>query len=242
MVTGAGAGIGSVFAAALCADGVEVVVADVDLNAAARVCDVLRAGGGFSTAIWVDVADDESVAEMADVVVARHGGIDILVNNAGRHLHTFAQPCSAIDIALWRDLFSVNLTGTLLMTRACLAGLRARPRSSVVNISSAGGVTTPTSAYGVSKSAVIALTVALAAELGPEGIRVNAIAPGMVDSPAAMAELDADFQARIVAQQRLKRPGRMDDLVGALRYLTSDAASFVTGQTLVVDGGMRMRV
>ena len=237
IVTGAGAGIGRRFARALASEGAAVVVADVDADAGDDAVVEIASAGGSAIATRTDIRDTHSVVEMANGAIASFGGIDILVNNAGRHLHAYARPCSEIDLDLWDDLIAVNLTGTLKTTRACLPAMRARGGGSIVNISSAGGIV-PTTAYGVSKRAVLALTVSLANELGGDGVRVNAIAPGMVDSPAAMAELDDFFQERIIARQQIKRLGRMDDLVGALIYLCSEASSFVTGQTLVVDGGM----
>jgi 3-oxoacyl-[acyl-carrier protein] reductase len=240
VVTGGGAGIGRRFAAALVESGARVAIADVDEAAARDAADHLRSGGAKAIAVAADVRRSDDVAGMVAAATSEFGGVDILVNNAGLHLHTYAQPCSSIALELWDDLFAVNVTGALHCVRACLPTMRARGGGAIVNVSSAGGIV-PTTAYGVSKRAVLALTVSLAHELAADGIRVNAIAPGMVDSPAAMAELDEQFQARIVDRQLLKRPGRMDDLVGALLYLCSDASSFVTGQTIVVDGGMVVR-
>lgn len=221
--------------------GANVVIADIDGQAAAEAARVLQLRGGAAVASVTDVRSAEQLEVMAQLAVERFGGIDVVVNNAGRHLGQYNVPCTQLDPAKWDDLLAVNLTAPLACVRACLPAMRARGGGAVVNISSAAAYR-PTRAYGVSKLALIALTVALADELAPDNIRVNALAPGLVDSPAARAQWPPERQEQILAQQRIKRPGLMADLVPAFLYLCSDDSSFLTGQTLSVDGGMTTRI
>jgi 3-oxoacyl-[acyl-carrier protein] reductase len=241
VITGAGRGIGLTLATAAAAEGASVVVADVDPEAAADAVRHLEAGGATPVASVTDVRSEEQLMAMASLAVERYGGIDIVVNNAGRHLGEYNVPCTQLDPAKWDELLAVNLTAPLACVRACLPGMRARGGGAVVNIASAAAYR-PTRAYGVSKLALVALTVALADELAADNIRVNAIAPGLVDTPAAKAQWPPDRQEQILAQQRLKRPGLMADLVPAFLYLCTDDSSFLTGQTLSVAGGMATRI
>jgi NAD(P)-dependent dehydrogenase (short-subunit alcohol dehydrogenase family) len=241
VITGGAAGIGLTLARAAAAEGASVVLADVDAAAAADAAQGLTAGGAIAVASVTDVRSEEQLVAMAGLAVDRFGGIDVVVNNAARHLGEYNVPCTQLDPAKWDELLAVNLTAPLACVRACLPGMRARRGGAVVNIASAAAYR-PTRAYGVSKLALIALTVALADELAADNIRVNAIAPGLVDTPAAKAQWPPERQAEILTQQRLKRPGLMADLVPAFLYLCTDDSSFLTGQTLSVDGGMATRI
>jgi NAD(P)-dependent dehydrogenase (short-subunit alcohol dehydrogenase family) len=222
-------------------EGANIVIADLDPLAAAEATAAVEARGGAAVASVTDVRSVEQLEAMAQLAVERFGGIDIVVNNAGRHLGEYNVPCTQLEPAKWDDLLAVNVTAPLACVRACLPSMRARGGGAVVNISSAAAYR-PTRAYGVSKLALIALTVALADELAADNIRVNALAPGLVNTPAAMAQWPPDRQQQVLAQQRVKRPGLMADLVPAFLYLCSDDSSFLTGQTLSVDGGMTTRI
>jgi 3-oxoacyl-[acyl-carrier protein] reductase len=241
LITGGARGIGFAIATAFAERGAAVTLLDADKGAVDEATAAIREGGGTALAVHGDVRDrqvvEASVARAGDA----HGGIDILVNNAGRHLHEWAIPCTSMEPEQWKEILDVNVTAALVLTKACLPQMKQRGGGVVLNVSSAAAWS-PTNAYGVTKMALLALTVALATELGPLGIRVNAIAPGMVDSPAAVTGLPEDFKDSIVARQIIPRPGRMTDLVDAAVYLCSDAASFMTAQTLTVDGGLTRRV
>ena len=241
VITGAGAGIGKVYAHALAKEGAAIVIADIDdavgQQAAAEIEDV----GGKAIAVTTDVAAEDQVARMVAQATDAFGGVDILVNNAGLHLMEYAAPCTQLGIEKWRRLLDVNMTGALICAAACHPGMKARGGGIIIN-QSAMAASRPTGAYAVSKLGLNALTMALAAEFAPDNIRVNGIAPGLVDSESAMATLPEEVKKQVVGSQMIKRPGKMTDLASMLLFLCSDESSFITGQTMVVDGGVTYRV
>jgi 3-oxoacyl-[acyl-carrier protein] reductase len=240
VITGGGAGIGRTYGHRFAAEGAAIVVGDLDADAGARVVKELEATGARAVSVEMDVTDDDSAARMASVAADELGGIDVLVNNAGIHLHHAQLPYTREAIPKWRQVLDVNVVGALICSIACRSAMAARGSGAIVNHSSmaayAGG-----GAYGVSKLALNALTVSLAGELAADGIRVNGIAPGLVDSEAAVEWMNdparAGIEAALVGGQLVKRLGRMDDLADMALFLCSDQASFVTGQTVLVDGG-----
>ena len=240
VITGGGAGIGRTFAHRFAAEGASIVVADFDPAAGARVVSELAADGRDALAVTLDVRDSEGAAAMAAAVVDRFGGIDILVNNAGVHLDHAQLPVALDAIPQWRNVFDVNVIGALICVAACRDAMASRGGGSVLNMSSMAAYS-GSGAYGASKLALNSLTVSLAAELGPQGIRVNGIAPGLVDSEAAVEWWNSPgrqgIQEGLIAGQIIKRQGRMDDLADMALFLCSKEASFVTGQTILVDGG-----
>jgi 3-oxoacyl-[acyl-carrier protein] reductase len=177
---------------------------------------------------------------MVDASTDAFGGVDILVNNAGVHLEHAQLPYTRDALPQWRNVLDVNIMGALTCTVACRDSMKARGGGVVINQSSmaayGGG-----GAYSVSKLGLNALTVGLAMELAADGIRVNGIAPGLVDSEAAVEWMNHPerhgIQDAIVGGQAIKRPGTMEDLANMALFLCSDEASFVTGQTVLVDGG-----
>ncbi|WP_375501596.1 SDR family NAD(P)-dependent oxidoreductase [uncultured Jatrophihabitans sp.] len=235
LVTGAGGagvgGLGVVFATALAAAGASVVVSDIDGDAAQAVAGALSAKGGKAIGCQVDVTKDADVHALVDLAQSTYGGVDILVNNAGLARGRWSL---GIDLSTeeWQQIFSVNVVGAVVCARACRPAMVARGRGVIVNITSMGAYR-ESGAYSVSKAALASLNNLLAAELGPDNIRVNAIAPGMMT-----AKLAPEQVARVVSEQKLQRQGSPRDLVGALLYLCSDSSSFVTGTTIRVDGGM----
>ena len=242
VVTGGGAGIGRNYAHRFVAEGAAVVIADRDEAAAQRVVAEL-APEGRVLAVTVDVSDVDAVATMANRAVEELGGIDILINNAGIHLDHAQLPFTLDAVPKWRAVLEVNVLGALICSAACRPAMAARGGGAVVNMSSMaayGG----TGAYGVSKLALNSLTVSLAADFAVDGIRVNGIAPGLVDSEAAVEWWSDPARAGmegidqlLIGQQMIKRQGTMHDLADMCLFLCSDAASFVTGQTILVDGG-----
>jgi NAD(P)-dependent dehydrogenase (short-subunit alcohol dehydrogenase family) len=233
IVTGGGRGLGRAFCAAFAEAGAQVAAADIDAAAAAETADLV---GGFG--LRVDVSDSASVRAMVAAAVERFGGVDVLVNNAALYAGLHRAPFHELDEAEWDRTMSVNLKGPWLCASACLPAMRERGGGAIVNVASATVFSgSPEWAhYVASKGGVIALTRVMAREAGEFGIRVNALAPGftLTDASREMIE-DADTYG--VARGAIKRSAQPDDIVGAALFLASDASEFITGQTLIVDGG-----
>ncbi len=241
VITGGGRGFGKAFGTALAARGAHVVLADIDAGAAEAAAAEIAAVGGSASAAACDVADEAGVAAMIDEIAATRGGIDILVNNAGLHSAAYNKPSADIGIAGLRRLFDVNVMGVYICSLAAAPAMSGRPGAAIVNISSSAAYANR-AAYGVSKLAVRGVTVQLAREFAADGIRVNAIAPGLIFTDTIRAELSRDVVTQVMGQQILPREGEEQDIVDALLFLVSPAASFVTGETLRVTGGFALSV
>ncbi|MFL6087556.1 MAG: SDR family NAD(P)-dependent oxidoreductase [Mycobacterium sp.] len=237
MITGGAIGFGRAFARALVAEGASVVIADIDADMAERTAASLVSNGGQAIAVECDVADTERVDAAIDAAIERFGGIDIVINNAGLHLMKYNQPFGMLSRNEIRSLFDVNVMGVINVTLACRDSMRERGGGVVLNISSMAGYMSATP-YAVSKLTVRGLTVAFATELAPDRIRVNAIAPGLMNTENALADLPTPLIDEFVQRlQLVHRLGKMDDVVSAMLFLCSDEASFITGETLKVSGG-----
>jgi 3-oxoacyl-[acyl-carrier protein] reductase len=240
VITGGGAGIERTYGLRFAAEGATVVVADLDAEVGERMANELEADGHQALSFPMDVRDIDAARAMAQSAVDRFGGIDILINNAGIHLDHAQLPYTLDAVPRWRDVFDVNVIGALICSAACRDAMAARGGGAIVNMSSmaayGGG-----GAYSASKLALNSLSVGLAAELGPQNIRVNGIAPGLVNSEAAIEWWSSPdrlgIQETLINGQMIKRQGLMDDLASMALFLCSDEASFVTGQTILVDGG-----
>jgi NAD(P)-dependent dehydrogenase (short-subunit alcohol dehydrogenase family) len=236
VVTGASSGLGARFAHVLHAAGASVVVA-------ARRADRLEALvgdlGDKALAVACDVANDDDCTNLVARAIDRFGAVDILVNNAGVGV---PQPAESEPLDAFRQTVAVNLTGTFVLCQAAAQGMLERGSGVIVNVASMLGVVAagqiPFPSYTASKGAVVNLTRELAAEWARRGVRVNALAPGWFESEMT-AEMFADERSmRWVGRNTpMGRPGAPDELDGALLFLASDASAYVTGQTLVVDGG-----
>ncbi len=237
IVTGAGGGLGRSFALALAAAGARVVVADCKLDGAAGTVEQIIAQGGEAIEMELDVAEEASVERMAGSVAQRWGRIDVLVNNAGIYGGITRKPFFEITSSEWDELMAVNLKGPWLCARAVFPFMRERG-GSIINITSATFYSgSPLWAhYVASKGGVIGLTRALAREAGDYGIRVNAIAPGFTLTEASLQLIEEAAQYG-VNRGAIKRAQQADDLIGALLFFAAPDSDFVTGQTLVVDGG-----
>ena len=240
-ITGGGRGIGEVFAKALVAEGAAVVLAELDLTAAEKVAAEIVEAGGQALAVPCDVSDETTVEAAVARAVERFDGIDILINNAGLHNFTYGQPITKLPLDKWRKMLDVNVVGIVICSAACRPSMQARGGGVIINMSSIASMPAAT-AYGVSKLAVRGLTVGLAQEFAPDGIRVYALAPGLMNTESVKAELPEIYWDLIVNKQQLiKRQGTPADLVGAMLFFCSDAASFITGETLAVGGGHPLR-
>lgn len=241
IITGAGAGIGKVYAQTLAREGAAVVIADLDERAGKSTAGEIVQAGGKAVHTVTDVASEEEIEKMVRAAVEVFGGVDYLVNNAARHLTAYAVPPTQLPRDKWREMLEINVTAPMICAAHCRPYMKARGGGAIVNQSSQAAYKAAGS-YGVSKMALNALTVALATEFAPDNIRVNGIAPGMVDSPAAVADLSLEHQQRVIDGQLIKRRGRMTDPAAALVFLLSDDSSFITGQTILVDGGTIRRM
>jgi 3-oxoacyl-[acyl-carrier protein] reductase len=237
VITGGAVGFGRAFARALVAEGASVALADIDSDAAEQTAAELISSGGQAIALTCDVADADQVDAAVTTAIDRFGGIDIVINNAGLHLTKYNRPFSELSRDEVRALFDVNVIGVINVTLACRDSMRKRGGGVVLNISSMAGYMSATP-YAVSKLTVRGLTVAFATELAADRIRVNALAPGLMNTESALADLPRPLIDEFVNQRQLvNRLGTMGDVVSAMLFLCSAEASFITGETLKVSGG-----
>lgn len=243
IVTGAGANIGEACAKMLAAQGAKVVVADINSDGAARVAREIVTAGGDAIAHSVDLGKEASIVAMVAAAVAHYGRIDVLHNNAantgaGQMVRDGALTDMEQDV--WDAAFAINARGTMLVTKHVAPHMIAAGGGSIINTSSGvsilGDVLNP--AYSASKAAVNALTRNTAAQFGRANIRCNAVLPGLVLSPVARAQM-TDVQLRMIQRHvLLPRESVTNDIAGAVLWLASDLASFVTGQIISIDGGI----
>ncbi len=238
VITGGARGFGRAFGEALAARGARVVLADLDSDEAALAAAAI---GPLAEALALNVAEEAAVTAAMQDIAARHGGIDILINNAGIHSAEGAQPIGVMGLARSRQMFEVNVWGVIQCTLAAAPYMAARAGAAIVNISSMASYPCTTT-YGVTKLAVRGITTAFAHELGPQGIRVNAIAPGLIMTDTIRAELPEPVIAAVSSQQIVKREGATSDIVEAMLYLVSPASGFMTGECLRVSGGVTLQV
>lgn len=238
VITGGARGFGRAFGEALAARGARVVLADLDSDEAALAAAAI---GPLAEALALDVAEEAAVTAAMQDIAARHGGIDILINNAGIHSAEGAQPIGVMGLARSRQMFEVNVWGVIQCTLAAAPYMAGRAGAAIVNISSMASYPCTTT-YGVTKLAVRGITTAFAHELGPQGIRVNAIAPGLIMTDTIRAELPEPVIAAVSSQQIVKREGATSDIVEAMLYLVSPASGFMTGECLRVSGGVTLQV
>lgn len=237
MVTGAAGGLGRQFAQAFASQGDRVVAADVNLTGAQETTDLIIASGGQAIAAAVDVTNRESTDSLAQVAAEfGDGRVDVLINNAAIYAGLNRTPLEEIDELEWDQVMAVNLKGPWQVVRALSPYLSGTGR--IVNLSSATVMSGSAqwAHYVASKGGVIALTRVMAKELGSRGITVNAIAPGFTLTEASL-NLMEDAANYGVDRGSIKRASQPEDIVGAALFLASRAASYITGQTLVVDGG-----
>ena len=237
LITGAGGGLGRAFAEGFAAQGDRVVVADIDGPGAERTVEVLVGRGAEALAVTVDVTFAESVRAMVDSLIARFGRLDVVVNNAAIYATLTRTPFTDIDPAEWDRVMGVNAKGTWLVSAAAFPHLTS-PGGRIINIASATVMSgSPLwMHYVASKAAVSGMSRVMAREVGAAGVTVNAIAPGFTLTEASLGLLE-DAETYGVDRGAIKRAGQPDDIVGTALFLASDQAGYLTGQTIVVDGG-----
>jgi NAD(P)-dependent dehydrogenase (short-subunit alcohol dehydrogenase family) len=240
LVTGASYGIGAAVAAGLARDGYDLAICDLDTATLAATRARIEQTSARVAALPLDLRRQDSIETALAAAIERLGAVDALVNNAGVPL---PMPALEVTRADWETVMSVNLTGTFFMTQAVGRYLTKTKRAgAIVSVASSHGIVgapgqTP---YGVSKAAVIHMTRMLAIEWAGSGIRVNAVAPGKIetDSPARQAnQIDPEKRARMMARIPVGRFGNAEEVAGLIRYLLTPQADYITGQTVIIDGG-----
>jgi NAD(P)-dependent dehydrogenase (short-subunit alcohol dehydrogenase family) len=243
IVTGAASGIGRATALALAREGAAVVVADLNADGANAVAEGIEAAGGRAVGQATDVSSEPSVAAMVAAAIDRFGGLDVLHNNAAA-----SDPAvmggdgelAALSLETWERTLAVNLRGPMLGCKHAIPRMLERGGGVIVNTSSASGLTGDLvrTAYGVSKAGLDALTRYVATQYGKRGIRCNSIAPGVIATPALAANVPPELIAVYERSHLTPRLGRPEDIAEVVVFLATDAAAFITGQVLSVDGGL----
>jgi NAD(P)-dependent dehydrogenase (short-subunit alcohol dehydrogenase family) len=244
IVTGGASGIGFEIARTLAQQGASIAICDV--RDPAEAVDMLRSAGATVIGVQADIADEHAVAEANAAILAAFGGVDILVNNAGMFAGITRAPFDQLDVAEWRRVLDVNVTGPYLFSRAVWEPMRRAGRGRIVNITSASIYTAPPLMlhYVTSKGALTAMTRSMAREMGPDKITVNAVAPGFTLSSGVIEHRQDMLETtagRARGARALQRDQMPQDIVGTVAFLCGDNSAFITGQTIVVDGGAVMR-
>ncbi len=240
VVTGAGKGIGEGYARALAREGAKVVVAEILAEEGERVAKAIQADGGDALFVKTDVASEESTRALGRAAVDAFGGVDLLVNNAAIYANMELHSLLTVPLDYYKRFMAVNMDGCLLVTRAVVDSMVERGGGAIVNQSSTAAWM-GAGYYGIAKLAMHGITQSLARELGPRGIRVNAIAPGPTDTEATRKIVPDGIRKNLLASMPLSRMGEVDDMVGACLFLLSGDSGWITGQILAVDGGQIMR-
>lgn len=238
VVTGSASGIGRETALAFAREGAQVVVADIDTEGATGTVAQIGDTGGKATACTVDVSADESVREMVDLAVRTYGRLDVLHNNA--YWAPLNRSVTETSLPEWDRTIAVTLTGVFLGCKHAIPAMIEGGGGAIVNTASVAALAASPrfGAYVAAKGGVVALTRSVAFDYGSRGIRCNAVAPGLVETPATQQVLaDPERRAWLTSKILVGRPGQPSDIANAVLYLASDESAFMTGQTIVVDGG-----
>jgi NAD(P)-dependent dehydrogenase (short-subunit alcohol dehydrogenase family) len=242
VVTGGGRGIGEAISSFLADVGAHVVVADIDLSTASRTAEAIRKRGGSATAVQADVGTSAGLDGLVEHVEAAGGSLDFLVNNAAIYAGLKRTPLEDIDETEWDRVQRVNVAGVWNCSKRLLPALAASGHGHIVNIASAIAFRGSPMLlhYVTSKAAVVGMTKAMARELGDRNVTVNAVAPGFTWTDASLDVSNEEQLAEQIARRSIKRAQQPEDVTGAVAFLCSDLAAYITGQTLVVDGGSHM--
>jgi len=241
IVTGGGRGLGRVFCLAMADEGAKIVSADVLEKESSQTAREINEKGGSALSLKVDVTSDKETERMAEETAKAFGRIDILVNNAGMYYGLGRRPFHEIRAEEWDKLMAVNLKGPFLCSKAVFPYMKQQKKGKIINLSSETAFTGTKGLihYVTSKGGLVSFTRSLASEMGPYGICVNSIAPGLTDTEASRTN-NEDITKYDVSRTPLGRLEQPQDLVGVILFLASDESDFVTGQAIVVDGGRYM--
>jgi NAD(P)-dependent dehydrogenase (short-subunit alcohol dehydrogenase family) len=239
LLSGGASGIGRATAMLLAQEGALVAIGDVALEGAQAIAEEINHSGGQALAAHCDVRDEESVASFIELAASAFGGIDCLDHNAAWSHPRLDTDAGDIDLGIWARVMETNTRGALLLARHAIPHMIERGGGSIVNISSGTSTIGESTrvAYGVSKAAINQLTRHLATRYGRDGIRANAIAPGFILTETAETQVPGDIKTRLAASNPTRRLGRPEDIAKVAVFLFSEAASYVNGQLLHVDGG-----
>lgn len=240
VITGTAQGLGRAFCLKLAEEGAKIVAADINPAGAEETVRLIRAKGLEAFAIKVDVTKEEDVQAMAEEAVAKFGGIDILLNNAAIYYGLQRKPFYEIDCAEFDKVLAVNIKGIWMATKAVYPAMKQRGKGKIINISSETFFTGSNGFvhYVASKGGAVGLTRAIAREAGQDNICVNAVAPGFTATEASAGL--ASLEKYDVSKNCIKRLGQPEDIVGIVAFLASDESDFISGQTILVDGGREM--
>jgi 3-oxoacyl-[acyl-carrier protein] reductase len=239
LITGAAGGMGQAFARHFAAEGAALILTDMDQAGLEPIASELRTEGTACSTHAVDLAIESEIQRFAAELVGRHPRLDVLVNNAGLAYGEIAHGFERLSQEKWLRFFAINTVAPLLLAQALRAALAKAP-GVVLNVSSMASQV-PGTAYGVTKAALNAMTYGMANSFGADGIRVNAIAPGLMETPAVRNQLPPETLARIQGQQMLKLQGSADDIATLALFLASDDARFITCEIVSCDAGNRLR-
>lgn len=243
IVTGGARSIGAAFAKGLAEEGAKIVIADLD--AAEETLGIIKQAGGEAMAVRTDVTQEADCENMVAQAVEAYGRLDILVANAGLWVHLERQSALEIDVETWQKVMAVNVQGVWLSAKAAIPAMQKNEYGKIITVASTRAMKGGSGMlhYDASKGAVIAITRSLAREWGESGIRANVIAPGATDTEISQSLATETQQGRRVASAQaraIKRAEEPDDLVGTCQFLASPESDFMSGQTIVVDGGAIM--
>jgi len=240
VITGAASGIGRAAAQLMAAEGAKVLVADLDPARAEEAAVAIRETGGNALGFGVDVMNEDSLAAMIEKAVAEFGGINVLCNHVGGSNPRKDLDLLRMDLDEWDRVMSLNVRSTVVASRLAIPHMNSAGGGSIVNTASVGGLIGDSlqSAYGSAKAAVIRLTQYIAVQYGANGVRCNAVAPGAIMTPALVDNIPADVIDSMKQANALPYLGEPEDIAHAMVYLASDESRYMTGQTLVVDGGL----
>lgn len=241
VITGAGGGIGKAFALRYAAEGAKLLLPEINLETAEATVELIRSHGGQASAIETDISDEKSVQKMSEEAVRLYGRVDILINNAALFAGINPAPWDSWSVESWDKYFAVNVRGTWLCCKAIVPLMVRQKSGKIINITSDSANLNASQyllPYSSSKAAVSQITKSLARALGPSGINVNAIAPGLTATNASLVQENAEDQfAATLDIQYIKRREKPEDLVGTAVFLATADSDFITGQIFYVNGG-----